>query len=414
MISGCLLAYTEAATTAPPAWQNPDIGLTLDGVVDAHDVEGEWKSPGMTLRGAELIVSANIDPYASLLGNILISEHGAELHEAFAVFPYLPFNLKGKTGLMLANFGHWNQFHVHMMPFTSEPRLYHEYADGLLALKGAELSWMLPIDHYVEVTLSAYDRIQGHSHDVDPSTSTSEPSMTAEEVAEQIGAEQHGSHWHGPNGEVLYEDDLLALAGVMSSTDPVAISGNRRPDGFAYGGRATTTFELGPQVSIDVGGSSIYQHRYKQTQRAELDGRTYGKLLYGADLTVFWHPLTANKYRNLQIGVEMLGSYEGFERSAGTWLYEDYYNRRGFFSWVAWRPSERWQFGCFGEMFESNDYLDNIKKHFGGFVTLDITHYQYLRAELSRYNYPGALDGVNRIMLQYDATIGYHSHGRQR
>ena len=170
----------------------------------------------------------------------------------------------------------------------------------------------------------------------------------------------------------------------------------------------------GPQVSIDAGASGIYQHRYKQTRREELDGRTYGKLLYGADVTLFWHPLTANKYRNLQIGAEMLGSYEGFERSTGTMLFEDYYNRAGVFSWLAWRQSERWQFGAFGEWFSANDYLGRLKQRIGGFATLDITHYQYVRLEYSRYAYPGALDGINRIMLQYDATIGYHTHGRQR
>lgn len=403
------------SSAAPPAWQNPDIGFTLDGVIDAYDVEGPWKSPGVTLRGAELVVSSNIDPYASLLGNVLISEHGAELHEAFAEFPFLPFNIKGKAGLMLANFGRWNRFHVHVMPFTSEPRIYREYAAGLLALKGVELSWMLPVDHYVEIILSAYNRIQGHSHDVDPSrSSTSFSGRSADQIAEEIGAEKHGSHWHGPNGEILYEEDLLALADNTRSSDPVVVTGNRRPEGFAYGGRITTSFEFGPQVSVDLGGSGLFQHHYKQSQRSELDGRTYDKLLYGADLTFFWHPLTANNYRNLQAGVEMLGSYEGFERISDGWILEEYYRRLGLFSWISLRLSQRWQTGVFGETFRSNDYLDNSRRRYGAFITLDITHYQYLRLEYSRYDYPGELDGVNRIMLQYDATIGYHTHGRQR
>lgn len=404
----------EVTSAAPPSWQNPDIGLTFDGVIDAHDAENEWKSPGVTLRGAELIVSANIDPYAFLLGNVLISEHGVELHEAFAEFPYLPFNLKGKAGLMLANFGRWNRFHVHAMPFTSEPRIYKEYAGGLLALKGAEVSWMMPLDHYIEVTLSAYDKIQGHSHDVDPSIGSSQIIRSADQIAKEIGAEKHGSHWHGSNGEILSEEDLLALAGTSSSTDPVPVSGNRRPDGFAYGGRIATSFDIGSQVSIDLGGSGIYQHEYKVTQRLELNRRRYSKLLYGADVTIFWHPSTSNKYRNLQIGAEMLGSYEGFERTSGGWIFEDYYNRMGVFSWLAWRQSERYQVGAFGEIFQSNNYLKDQKIRAGGYLTLNITHYQYVRLEYSRYEYPGTLEGVNRIMLQYDATIGHHTHGRQR
>jgi hypothetical protein len=43
-------AGTEKSSTLSK-WQNPDIGLTLDGVLDAHDAEGAWKSPGFNLLG---------------------------------------------------------------------------------------------------------------------------------------------------------------------------------------------------------------------------------------------------------------------------------------------------------------------------------------------------------------------------
>ncbi len=403
----------QNSSAVPPAWQNPYIGLSLDGVLDLHDLEGFWKSPGVTLRGAELIISSNIDPYAFLLGNVLISEQGVELHEAFTKFPYLPFNLKGKAGLMLANFGRWNRFHVHAMPFTSEPRIYKEYGGGMLALKGVELSWMLPIDHFVEITFSAYDRIQGHSHDADPSSGLASGSgKTAEQIAAEIGAEKHGVHWHGPNGEILYEEDLLAMSGETGSSDPVFITGNRRPEGFAYGSRITTTLEFGPQISIDLGGSGIFQQQYRASQRVE--GKTYSKLLYGADFALFWHPLTSNKYRNLQLGAELVGSYAGFERVEDGTILEEYYNRLGAFTWVAMQMSQRWKIGAFGEVFQTNNYLNNTKKRYGSFVTLNLTHYQYLRIELSRYDYPGVLDGINRFILQYSATIGHHTHGRQR
>jgi hypothetical protein len=135
-ITGFLLAVAPNAEKVPSTWQNPHIGLTVDAVADAHDAADSWKSPGLTIRGTELIVSSNIDPYASLVGNVLISQQGAELHEAFAEFPVLPLNLKLKGGLMLANFGRWNRFHTHAMPFSSEPRVYREYAGGMMALRG--------------------------------------------------------------------------------------------------------------------------------------------------------------------------------------------------------------------------------------------------------------------------------------
>jgi hypothetical protein len=403
----------EKSSSVPPSWQNPNIGLTLDAIAGLDDADSSWESPGLTIRGAELIISANIDPYAFLLGNILVSEHGAELHEAFALFPCLPFNFSGRLGMMLANFGHWNRYHIHAMPFTSEPRIYKEYAGGMLALTGFELSWMVPVDHYIEVTLSAYNRFLGHTHDIDPAIETdANSSKTADKIAEEIGAEKHGSHWHGPNGEILYEEDLLDLAGKAETDAPEIITDDRRLPGFAYGGNVRTGFEFGDNFSLDLGASAIYQHEYKMSRR--LKNYTYSKLLYDVDMILYWHPLTSNKYRNLQLGAEMLGSYEGFEFLNDNIIFEEYFNRLGVYNWLAWRQSERWQFGGFAEIFQTNDRDADLKKRFGAFITLDITHYQYVRVEYSRWEYPGVLDGVNLIRLQYDATIGYHTHGRQR
>jgi hypothetical protein len=412
MNSSRALAREEGAAT-PPAWQNPDIGLTVDAVVDAHDADSSWKMSGLTLRGAEMIVSGNVDPYAFLLGNILISEGGAELHEVFGTFHALPLNLGLKAGLMLANFGHWNRFHVHAMPFTSEPRIYREYGGGMLALKGLELSWLLPLSHYVELTFSAYDRITGHSHDTDPSSVAAVSSVKSlDEIAAELGATRHGSHWHGANGEILYEADLYALAAAADSDAPVLNSGLRDPRGFAYGGRLATSFEFGPDFSLDMGGSAIYQDAYRISQR--IAGAAYFKFLYGADAVLFWHPLSANKYRNLQLGAELLRSSEQNERMSGGTLYEDTFDNGGVFGWVAYQHSSRWHYGCFAERFTANIFDGRYKTRTGMYTTCAITHYQYLRLEFSRYDYPGMLEGVNRIQLQYDATIGYHTHGRQR
>lgn len=396
-------------------WQNPDIGMTLDGVVDLDDAEGPWKSQGINLRGAELIVSANIDPYAFLAGNILLTEHGAELHEAYSLFPYLPFNLKLKLGKMLANFGHWNLYHVHSIPFTSEPDIYKVYADGMLALTGFEFSWMLPIGHFIEITLSAYDRIQGHTHDNGLfAIANLASNRSLEQIASEIGAEKHGTHWHSVDGKILSEQELLALTDSEEPAEPQIITGKRRLAGFAYGGKLLTSIEIGQHITVDLSGSAIYQHEYKKSRCPELNDYSYSKLLYDASLVIYWHPLTSNRYRNFQTGVEMLGTYEGFERISNDWIVEQYSNRSGFFGWFCWRPARRWQFGGFTEFFEADNNQEDFYKRFGGFITFNLSHYQYIRAEYSRFYYPQILDGVNQLRVQYDASIGYHSHGRQR
>jgi len=413
-----LLWYSAAcsATTTTPTWQNPDIGLTIDAVVDAHDAAGAWKSPGLTFRGAELIASANIDPYAFLIGNVLISQHGAELHEAFAEFRTLPLNLKLKSGLMLANFGRWNRFHAHAMPFTSEPRMYKEYAGGMLSLRGVELSWLMPVMHFIELTVSAYDLLSGHTHATDPSDGAKQLSSSgrsAQQIADSLGAQLHGDHWDY-QGRVYYAEDLLALDGGENGNDPVLYTGLRKPGDFAYGGRLTTSLEFGPMISADLGASAIYQGLWKESNRVD-EGfpHYYDKLLWGADVVFFWHPLSANKYRNLQTGVEILGSREKFEKvfpenTVVTAM------RVGALAHVDYQYNAKWRIGAFGSLFESNDLQKQQRVHAGAYSTFNISHYQYIRLEYSRYDYPGVYDGVNRVQLQYDATIGYHTHGRQR
>jgi len=411
-VIGLCFSISVCASNVPPAWQNPDIGLTIDAIADAHDAPGSWKSPGLSIRGAELIASANIDPYAFFLGNVLISQHGAELHEAFAEFPSLPLNLTLKSGLMLANFGRWNRFHTHAMPFVSEPRIYKEYAGGMLALRGAELSWLLPIPHYLELTVSAYDLITGHTHDTDPADNS--PEVTVEEVAAMIGAVPHGSHYDYEGRHIDDIAELYAIAGLATPNDPKIYRGLRRPAEFAYGGRIASSFEFAAAASADVGASVLYQTYWKQSQRTAAGfPEAYDKLLWGTDIVFFWHPLHANKYRNLQAGLELLGSRESFERLVPFKQVVDAF-RIGGTAHVDYQHTQQWHVGAFGSLFESNNLKNDTRIHAGVYVTCQITHYQYIRCEFSRFEYPDYLDGVNRCILQYDATIGYHTHGRQR
>jgi hypothetical protein len=412
LVSFILFSVTAFAQDKPPGWQNPDIGLTLDLTADSDDALDGWSGQGLKFRGAELIISSNIDPYASLEINTMVSQTGAELHEAFALFHSVPGNLKMKGGMMLANFGRWNRFHVHFMPFTSEPALYHEYAGGMLALSGVEASWMIPADFFAELTLSGYNTIEGHTHDSQPYYDSGE--LTVEQVAEMIGAVPHGSHYDY-NGMHIYDtDDLYAIAGLPAKNNPVLYKGEKKIADFVYGGRFTTSADIGSSVSIDAGASLLYQNKWKSSKRTEQGfPEYYDKLLWGADLVLFWHPPEANKYRNMQIGAELLGSAEWAEV-----VYPEKkavkINRHGAIFNADYRHTGNWSLGVFSSIFERNSIKAATDIHNGAYLTYAITHYQYLRLEYSRFDYPDIYDGVNRIRLQYDATIGHHTHGRLR
>lgn len=385
-------------------WMNPDIGFTGDMIVDVSDVEemfGKATSQGINIRAGELAVGASIDPYAKLYCNFNFSTHGAALHELYAWFPVLPANLSLKAGYKLANFGKWNRFHTHAMPFTAEPRIYMEYFGGHFLSTGAELSWLSPLPFYLEVTVAAYDGIHGHTHDEDPSVYES----AAEKIAVELGYKKHGSHWHTEDGELVFEEDLI------DPLEPVTDKKNRTLSDFAYGGRINTSLEFGTAWSADLGGSAIYQSGYKHSNRVS---RSYPKGVFGADLTIFWHPLTKNKYRNLDLGIEWLMNYEKNELVNDDEIFESTSFKQGFFSHIHMRLNQRWHVGGYGELFETPNNSEYSKKRFGIFTTMEISHYQYIRLELSRYDQFENIDPIHRITLQYDVSIGFHSHGRQR
>lgn len=412
-----------AAVSAPRAqegpvagnWQNPGLGVVLDMTVDAHDAVGvsegrggfeAWTSHGLALRALELDLSQNIDPFGSLHANVAAFPEGAELHEAYFTLHTLPWNLALKGGQMLAAFGRFSRFHVHALPFASEPRLYREYLGGFPLLTGLEASWLAPIDHYVELALSAYNRIEGHSHDLEPAERLA-PSE-ADRIAEALGYVKHGTHYDSPGGTATAEE-LEALAGES----PEAPVGDRGLGDFAYGGRLATTFEMGEDWSLDLGASALYQAGHRHSRRIE--GVTYGKGILGFDANFFWHPLEANRYRSLDFGVEGLLNAQGFERRGGNRVIEDRFTRGGAFAHVRWRHSARWQYGAFGEAFQpARDDASEERRRYGAFLAFGPSHFQYLRLEASRYHFLAGEDPVHRVVLQYDAVIGHHTHGRLR
>jgi hypothetical protein len=390
------------------AWQNPNIGFVFDAITDVSDIEDQWNSfstLGINVRSAELAVSASIDPFASLHGNFNFSEHGSALHEGYVIFPTLPMNLKVKAGHMLANFGRWNSFHTHAMPFVSEPRIYMEYFGGHFSSNGAEFSWLMPIDHYFEITLAIYEKIAGHTHDEDPERECFE--NEADRIAFELGYTKHGNHFHTPDGRIIYPEELVD---PLEPTTESKI--NKGGKDLAFGGRMTTSFEFGLDFSLDMGCSFVHHAGYKYSQR--IDDYAYPKTVLGADMTLFWHPLTQNRYRNLDLGIEYLANLESFERVTHDLIFEDEHQRDGLFAYLHYQHNPTWHYGCYSEHFYSREGEKYQKIRSGVFLSYHLSHFQFFRMEYSHYKYSKNVDPMNRFILQYDAVIGYHTHGRQR
>ncbi len=402
---------TAGEPPALGAWQNPDIGFVYDMQVDMHDAESNqdgdarWTTRGFRVSTAELSVGADVDPYGRIDFNAFFDEDGAEIHELFFVLPALPMNLKVRGGHFLAAFGRWSQFHTHAMPFASEPRILREYLEGHLAPTGVEVSWLAPISHYVELTGGIYNSMAGHSHDTDP---------VAEGAAWGPDNPPPGCHFHGDELHCPGNADLADAyyAEVADPEDPTRERTNRGLGDLAYSGRLASSFEMGSSWSIDTGLSAVQQAHYSFSQR--FPGRTYSKLTWGADVTVFWNPPEANAYRGMDFGIEVLANREKLEtREEDVFVQQDL-ARSGFFAYVRYRASRRWEYGFFGEKFAPRRGPDDPRRRFGGFLTLNISHFQSLNLEISRYEKTPYTDPIHMLVLQYDGVIGYHTHGRQR
>lgn len=399
-----LVFLSPAAEKTGENWMNPSIGFTGDILTDISDVEGKWEkatSQGINIRSGELIIGASIDPYAKLTANINFTMHGVELHELYSWFPYLPANMSLKAGWKLANFGRWNRFHTHAMPFTAEPRLYQEYFGGHFSGIGAELSVLIPTPFFLEATVSLYDGIHGHTHDTDPSR-FDDP---LEQRAAELGYSKHGSHWHSSDGSIISAEDL------QDPLEPTTEVTNKEISAFPVAARIASSLEMGSDWSADFGVSGVYQKKHKYSNRIE--GRSYSKAVIGSDLTLFWHPLQKNKYRNMDFGVEWLLNYEENESVSESLIAQENTWRSGLFGYLHYRHNQRFHFGGYGELFETQELESSTKRRLGVFTTFEISHYQYLRLEGSVTESPN-LPNLHRLTLQYDVSIGFHSHGTQR
>jgi hypothetical protein len=268
-----------------------------------------------------------------------------------------------------------------------------------------ELSWLVPLPHFLEITGGVYDGITGHTHDTDPA---------AADAAWGPDNPPPGCHFHGDEIHCPDNPELEAeyWAAVGDPDGPVRGRTNLGAGDLAWLGRVKSSLELGLDWSVDLGTSVIHQPRFKRSQR--FPGETYEKTVFGADLTVFRNVPEQNLYRGLDFGVEFLANREEFEVEHEGTYYRDRLTRAGLFGHARYRWSRRWEFGAFGETFAPRLGRDDNRKRYGGFLTWRPSHFQAVTLEVTRYETCPDEDALHQLVIQYDGTIGYHTHGSQR
>ena len=113
---------------------------------------------GFNLLGVELALGASVDPYLRFDSNLVLSNDGIEIEEAYGTTLSLPYRLQARAGKFLTRFGRINNTHPHSWVFTDQPfmntRVFGSEGDRGV---GAELSELLPLPWYVELVGSVND-----------------------------------------------------------------------------------------------------------------------------------------------------------------------------------------------------------------------------------------------------------------
>jgi hypothetical protein len=137
------------------AWFFPESGEADENLqTGGHDPTHN----GFNLQQVEMAIGKSVDPYFRFDGNIVFSQFGVEIEEAYATTLALPHSLQLRVGQFLTRIGRINPTHPHTWDFVDQPfaigRIFG--AEGNRGL-GVELSWLTPLPWYVELVGSATD-----------------------------------------------------------------------------------------------------------------------------------------------------------------------------------------------------------------------------------------------------------------
>ena len=174
-IADALAADAAARPATPPAApagaggllasMNPDLTFILDIAAawfsDREPLQTGGHDPtenGFNLQQLEMSVGKAVDPYFRLDANVVFSQLGVEIEEAYGTTLALPGNLQVRAGQFLTRFGRINATHLHQWDFVDQPfaigRVFG--SEGNRGL-GVEVSYLVPAPFFLEIIGSATD-----------------------------------------------------------------------------------------------------------------------------------------------------------------------------------------------------------------------------------------------------------------
>jgi hypothetical protein len=336
-------------------------------------------------RSMELNIAASVDPFArgyavlNASADPVTGEATPEFEEAALLTTSLPWNLTLKAGRFFGEFGRLAYIHDHELPFVWRPLALDSYIGGEAQTDGIQVNWLLPIPHYVSLTAGLGDKFGGTPND---------------------------------------------------------IGDNRKFTAFNFWGRASTYFDLTPNIALEPGFSWLYTPNELDRGGVFLqpDGDNYTerqRRLLGTDFMVRYLPLRNNQFKSLTWGTEVLYSDNRYQDFApnGIQLPSRDVPSWGGYSYLAYRFHRQWTVGFEFEYVQNAQDKHQQNYAYSPYITWYLSHWNEIRLQYSHYqpsgkgvyegldleSYPqvNSLRPSDAVYLQWAWIIGSHAHGWQ-
>lgn len=352
---------------------NPAIGLVGETIFSQQSKgspENGTGYPGgfdVYQRSVELTASATIDPFAK--GYVVINgsadastgETSLEVEEAALQTTSLPANLTVTAGQFFGEYGRLSYVHNHELPFVNRPLVLENYVGGESKTAGAQASWLLPTEHYYNLT---------------------------------------------------------AGLGTQFGEDPDAVGSYRTFGGVNYFGRFSSYLDLSPNWQLE-GGLSWLINPDAGNVNGELQPNGITTLtstkrqVFDADFKLSYVPLQDNQFNSLTWGNEFLISDNSYTANNGVTSYADTVGAWGMYSYLTYKWNRNWSGGFLFEYFQNNQTSSGQTYSYSPFMTWNISHWNQLRLQYT-HTQPNSATGNqpnDAVYLQWVWIIGAHSHG---
>ncbi len=375
----------EAQRKVLPSEFNPAIGLvgeTIFSYRSKGSAETGSDRPGgydIFQRSVELNAAASVDPFTK--GYVVVNgsadpvtgEESWGIEEAAIQTTALPGNLEVKAGRFFGEFGRLGYIHDHELPFVNRPLVLAQYIGGESRTDGLQVNWLVPVEHYISLTLGAGDQFGG--------------------------------------------DNPPNFAGDF-----------RQGSGLNYWGRLSTYFDLTPDISLEPGISGLWNPKTTAQWAPDpanplfptVGGSTLTereRRLVGADLVLSWKPLRNNQFQTITWGTEVLHSDNRYDVGpSGGPVSRQSVSSYGMYSYLIYKWHRQWSNGVQYEALEDMVNKQAKTSAYSANMTWALSHWNQLRLQYT-YTKPNAESGLrsdNAVYLQWAWIIGAHSHGWQQ